>query len=49
MVAVEKRLGDDTMNAEISTAEQQEDLAAVEEPLIGQITLDELLGEIRIS
>lgn len=37
------------MNAEISTAEQQEDIAAVEEPLIGQITLDELLGEIRIS
>lgn len=49
MVSVENLVGDEDMDEKDIVIIEQEDAVIVEEPLLGQITLDEILAELRLS
>ena len=48
-MSVENWVGDEGMDEKGLVIIEQEDAAMVEEPLLGQITFDEILAELRLG
>lgn len=49
MGSVEIGVGDECMDDEKIVMIEQEDSSMIEEPLLGQVTFDEIIAELRLS
>lgn len=49
MGSVEIGVGDEDMDDEKVVMIEQEDSSMIEEPLLGQVTFDEIIAELRLS